>query len=64
MQAVIEGGRGGSGICLVQDAFNTRSMSLYASLGFEVKEPLVMMQGTPKSGAVAGREVRPMAPAM
>ncbi len=62
MQAVIERGREAPGIRLVRDAFNTRSMSLYASLGFEVKEPLVMIQGTPKSATPAGRTIRPMEP--
>src|SRR5215211_6001252 len=41
MQAVIERGKGSAGIRLVQDAFNTASLSLYASLGFDVREPLV-----------------------
>ena len=54
MQAVIERGQRASGIRLVQDAFNTVSMSLYASLGFEIKEPLVLMQGTP-AGHATGR---------
>ncbi len=54
MQAVIDRGRGAAGIRLVQDAFNTVSMSLYASLGFEVKEPLLLMRGKPK-GEASGR---------
>ncbi|HET9200156.1 MAG TPA: GNAT family N-acetyltransferase [Dehalococcoidia bacterium] len=32
---------------LVQDAFNTTSMSLYGSLGFDVREPLALMQPPP-----------------
>jgi GNAT superfamily N-acetyltransferase len=40
MRAVIDRGQEAIGIRLVQDAFNTRSLSLYAALGFEVKEPL------------------------
>ena len=50
MQAVIDDGkaRGLRSVRLVQDAFNTTSMSLYASLGFEVKEPLALVRGTPK----------------
>ncbi|HEX8287206.1 MAG TPA: GNAT family N-acetyltransferase [Pyrinomonadaceae bacterium] len=47
MQAVIEAGRNDVGIRLVQDAFNTVSMPLYAGLGFNVVEPLVIMQGVP-----------------
>jgi predicted N-acetyltransferase YhbS len=45
MEAVIERGRGSAGIRLVQDSFNTASLSLYASLGFDVKEPLALIEG-------------------
>lgn len=47
MQAVIERGKDRAGIRLVQDAFNATSMSLYTGLGFNVVEPLVVVQGTP-----------------
>jgi hypothetical protein len=40
--------RGAVGVRLVQDSFNTASLSLYASLGFEVKEPLALIEGMPK----------------
>jgi predicted N-acetyltransferase YhbS len=62
MHAVIERGCGAAGIRLVQDSFNCTSLSLYSSLGFEVKEPLVIMQGRPRNaGRVpAGLEVRRM----
>lgn len=53
MEAVLERGRGAKGIRLVQAAYNTRSMSLYASLGFDVKEPLAHMEGAP-NGEVPG----------
>lgn len=53
MQAVMERGRDAIGIRLVQDAFNARSLSLYASLGFEVREPLLLMQGRPKSKPIS-----------
>jgi predicted N-acetyltransferase YhbS len=45
MEAVIERGKGSAGTRLVQDAFNTASLSLYASLGFDVKEPLALIEG-------------------
>jgi predicted N-acetyltransferase YhbS len=45
---------------LVQDAFNTASMSLYASLGFEAKEPLALMQGRP-NGVPKNGDVSPIA---
>jgi GNAT superfamily N-acetyltransferase len=61
MEAVIERGKKAAGIRLVQAAYNTRSMSLYASLGFEVKEPLILMEGIPKSEVSKYVTVRPMA---
>jgi predicted N-acetyltransferase YhbS len=60
MEAVMEHGAGSEGIRLVQDAFNTASMSLYAKLGFDVKEPLVMIAGVVKGDIPAGVEVRPI----
>jgi predicted N-acetyltransferase YhbS len=60
MQAVIERGREAEGIRLVQDSFNLASLSLYASLGFEVKEPLVIIEGVSKEAPAKGFEVRPL----
>lgn len=60
MGAVIERGDGTAGIRLVQDAFNTVSMSLYAKFGFDVKEPLVRIEGVVKGDVPAGVEVRPI----
>ena len=34
-----------AGVRLVQAAFHSRSMALYAKLGFDIREPLVVMQG-------------------
>lgn len=46
MQNVIDRGREKApGVRLVQDSFNTASLSLYADLGFEVVEPLVVIEG-------------------
>jgi predicted N-acetyltransferase YhbS len=59
MRAVLERGRDADGIRLVQDSFNTLSLSLYASLGFDVREPLALMKGGPR-GATAGAGVRLM----
>jgi GNAT superfamily N-acetyltransferase len=59
MRAVMERGEGAAGIRLLQDAFNMRSLSLYESLGFDVKEPVVLMTGKTRSGPVEGVEVRP-----
>jgi ribosomal protein S18 acetylase RimI-like enzyme len=60
MEAVIERGQGGAGMRLTQDSFNTASLSLCASLGFEVKEPLVLMEGACRGELPSGVEVRPM----
>ncbi len=61
MRAALERSRGAAGIRLFQDSFNVGSLSLYASLGFEVKEPAVVMSGRPRSGPEAGIDVRPLA---
>ena len=55
--------RNAASVRLVQAAFNTRSMSLYTKLGFDVREPLVCMNGLVAAdvGAVAGHRVRPVA---
>jgi predicted N-acetyltransferase YhbS len=58
MEAALERGAGAAGIRLFQDSFNVGSLSLYASLGFEVTEPAVVISGRPRSGPAAGLEVR------
>lgn len=60
MEAVIERGKDATGIRLVQSAYNTRSMSLYASLGFDIKEPLAQMEGKPKGEVSKDLTIRPM----
>jgi predicted N-acetyltransferase YhbS len=60
MEAVLERVRGATGVRLVQDAYNMLSISLYASLGFEVKEPLLLMEGEPKSVPPSRVAVRPL----
>jgi len=61
MQAVMDRSRqhNAAGIRLVQAAFNTRSLSLYASLGFDIREPLVVMQGRTRDRSIPGCTVRP-----
>jgi GNAT superfamily N-acetyltransferase len=61
MKALLERGQDAVGIRLVQESFNMASLSLYASLGFEVKEPFVLMEGKFRSVPQYGFEVRPMA---
>lgn len=58
MQAVLERAIGAVGVRLVADSFNMLSISLYASLGFEVKEPLLLMRGRPTSKPFRAVEVR------
>jgi GNAT superfamily N-acetyltransferase len=52
-----------SGVRLVQAAFHNRSLSLYSKLGFDVREPLSVMQGSPSGKRVEGCSVRPARPA-
>lgn len=60
MKAALERARGAAGVRLVQEAYNRLAMALYASLGFEVKEPLVRIVGRPRSAPARGVEVRPL----
>jgi len=46
---------------LLQDSFNMASLSLYSSLGFNVKETVVLMEAAPS--AKADKSVRPVAQA-
>ena len=50
--------RGAPGVRLVQAAFHNRSLSLYAKLGFQVRDLLACMQGTPPKGEIPGYQVR------
>ena len=51
-------GRGFPSVRLVQAAYHNRSLSLYATLGFDAVEPLSAMQGPPIQRGVAARRVR------
>jgi predicted N-acetyltransferase YhbS len=61
MQAVMDRTRERNfpGVRLVQAAFHTRSLSLYATLGFDVREPLSVMQGPAIKKTLEGCSVRP-----
>jgi predicted N-acetyltransferase YhbS len=48
-----------AGIRLVQSAYHNRSLSLYAKLGFVVREPLACMQGAAIQKTPVGYRVRP-----
>jgi predicted N-acetyltransferase YhbS len=51
--------RAAAGVRLVQTAYHTRSLALYAKLGFAAREPLACLQGPPLAVTVTGRAVRP-----
>ncbi|HEY3989335.1 MAG TPA: GNAT family N-acetyltransferase [Acidobacteriaceae bacterium] len=65
MQAVIDRAnqRHAAGIRLVQAAFHNRSLSLYLSLGFDVREPLSCVQGRLSERKIPGCVARPALPA-
>jgi predicted N-acetyltransferase YhbS len=54
---------GAAGVRLVQAAFHNRSLSLYVSLGFDVREPLSCLQGRTRERSIPGCVVRPAQPA-
>jgi predicted N-acetyltransferase YhbS len=58
MGAVLERARGEPSVRLLQETYNMQSLALYASFGFEVKELLVVMTGTPTGSPMEGWEVR------
>jgi GNAT superfamily N-acetyltransferase len=60
MKATLDRAQGARGVRLLQGAFNMQSLCLYASLGFDAKELLVVLTGTPKSSRPSGWEVRPL----
>jgi predicted N-acetyltransferase YhbS len=65
MQAVMDRAnqRCPAGMRLVQAAYHNRSLALYTSLGFDVREPLSCVQGRPLERSVPGCLVRPAHPA-
>lgn len=61
MEAVLERARGARGVRLLQDTFNVQSLSLYAALGFEAREILVVLSGTPQTAPPSHWEIRSLA---
>ena len=51
-----------AGMRLVQAAYHNRSLTLYTTLGFDVREPLSCVQGRPFDRNVPGCVVRPAQP--
>ena len=54
--------RGAAGVRLVQAGYHSRSLVLYAKLGFEVREPLACLQGPAIHKTMPGRTVRAATP--
>ena len=52
-----------AGVRLIQAGFHTRSLSLYAKLGYDVREHLACMQGNALNLSIDGYVVRPAADA-
>jgi predicted N-acetyltransferase YhbS len=52
-----------AGVRLLQAGFHTRSLSLYAKLGYDVREHLACMQGNALNASIEGYVVRPAAEA-
>jgi GNAT superfamily N-acetyltransferase len=52
-----------AGVRLIQAGFHTRSLSLYAKLGYDVREHLACMQGNALGISIEGHVVRPAADA-
>src|SRR5262249_46208171 len=52
-----------AGVRLIQAGFHTRSLSLYAKLGYDVREHLACMQGKALGISIEGHVVRPAAEA-
>lgn len=61
MQEVLQYARRGgfAGVRLVQAAYHSRSLALYARLGFAAREPLAVMQGPAIHQTIPGCDVRP-----
>ncbi len=62
MDHVIERGQRFDGVRLVQAAFHNRSLSLYTKLGFDPREPLSCVTGTPLAQQIPGWRVRTATP--
>lgn len=60
MEAVLKRARGARGVRLLQDTFNIQSLSLYAALGFDAREILVVLLGEPQTTPPSHWEIRPL----
>jgi predicted N-acetyltransferase YhbS len=60
MEAVLVRGAAAHSVRLLQDSFNTTSLALYATLGFDVAEPVALVAGTPRGTDPTTVDVRPL----
>lgn len=60
MKAVLDRSAGAVSVRLVQESFHMRSLSLYTTLHFDVKEPLLVMGGKARSEPLSEVVVRPL----
>lgn len=60
MAAALTRAEGSPSVRLTQESFNMHSMGLYASLGFDVKEPLAVLSGLYTGDASSEFDVRPL----
>jgi predicted N-acetyltransferase YhbS len=60
MASVLDRARTAESVRLLQDTFNMGSLALYASLGFEVAEPVALVSGVPRGTTPKGVDVRPL----
>jgi GNAT superfamily N-acetyltransferase len=60
MEAVLDATTDAAGVRLLEDPHNVVALALYASLGFEVKEPVALLSGRPSGDPAPGYDVRPM----
>ncbi len=60
MEAALERVResGNPGVRLLQSAYHGRSLALYSTLGFQVREPIACLQGPPIGISISGHAVR------
>jgi predicted N-acetyltransferase YhbS len=60
MEAVLGRSADSAGSRLLEDPHNPVALSLYASLGFAVKEPVALLSGRPSGDPAPGYDVRPL----
>ncbi len=61
MKRVLDRAQGSLGIRLIQETLNIVSISLYTSLGFDIKDSLILIKGKPKTPIIKNEiDVRPL----